>query len=315
MKKLFTLCLALLMAALLIVPAMAAETAGSAVQEAAEVIGEAAEDAADTAETAADAVESAAGEAVDAVEDAAEEVADAVEDAAEEAADAVEDAAEEAAGKSSASSIFAKLLEQKWYPLALVAALFVAGVILALGAKKTTWDSHRLAMGAMSIAIAFVLSCIRLYRMPQGGSITPASMLPLVIFMLACGPLQGFVAGCAYGLLQLIADPWVIHPVQMLVDYPLAFGALILGCLAALIPVKKNLKLPLAVLLAAIGRYAMAVLSGTVFFAEYAGDQNALLYSLGYNIAYLGPDTLVCMAVALIPGMSRLVDMIRGKKR
>ena len=311
MKKLFTLCLALLMAALLIVPAMAAETAGSAVQEAAEVIGEAAEDAADTAETAADAVESAAEDAVDTVEDAAEEVADAVEDAAEEAADTVE----EAAGKSSASSIFAKLLEQKWYTLAIVAALFVAGVILALGAKKTTWDSHRLAMGAMSIAIAFVLSCIRLYRMPQGGSITPASMLPLVIFMLACGPLQGFVAGCAYGLLQLIADPWVIHPVQMLVDYPLAFGALILGCLAALIPVKKNLKLPLAVLLAAIGRYAMAVLSGTVFFAEYAGDQNALLYSLGYNIAYLGPDTLVCMAVALIPGMSRLVDMIRGKKR
>ena len=111
MKKLFTPCLALLMAALLIVPAMAAETAGSAVQEAAEVIGEAAEDAADTAETAADAVESAAEDAVDAVEDAAEEAADTV---------------EEAAGKSSASSIFAKLLEQKWYTLAIVAALFVA---------------------------------------------------------------------------------------------------------------------------------------------------------------------------------------------
>ena len=70
----------------------------------------------------------------------------------------------------------------------------------------------------------------------------------------------------------------------------------------------------LAVLLAAVGRYAMAVLSGTVFFAEYAGDQNALVYSLVYNISYIGPDVLVCMIVSCIPGMARLVDVIRGRK-
>ena len=241
-------------------------------------------------------------------DNAATEVVEATEDAAE----AVEEAAEEAE-EETVSPIFKKLFEQKWYTLAVVAALLVAGVILALSSKKTRWDSHHIAMGAMCIAIAFVLSCIRLFRMPQGGSVTPASMLPLVMFMLACGPLQGFVAGCAYGLLQLISDPWVIHPVQLLVDYPLAYGAMILGCLAAMIPVKKEFKLPLAVLLAAVGRYAMAVLSGTVFFAEYAGDQNALLYSLGYNISYLGPDTIVCMIVALIPGMYQLVNMIKKR--
>ena len=139
-------------------------------------------------------------------------------------------------------------------------------------------------------------------------------MLPLVMFMLACGPLQGFVVGCAFGLLQLITDPYVIHPVQLLVDYPLAYGAMILGCIAAVLPIKKPWKLPVAVLLAGVGRYAMAVLSGAVFFAEYAGEQNAWIYSLGYNISYLGPDTLVCAVVACIPGMHRLVDMI-GKKR
>ena len=240
------------------------------------------------------------------------ETADAAPEPAVEAVaeEAVEEAAEEA---PAASPVFKKLVELPWYTIAIVIALLVAGVILAVGSKKNHWNSHRIAMGAMCIAIAFVLSCIRLFRMPQGGSITPASMLPLVLFIAACGPLQGFVVGCAYGLLQLITDPYVIHPMQLLVDYPLAYGAMILSCIAIALPIKKQWKLPIAVLLAGVGRYIMAVLSGAIFFAEYAGEQNAWIYSLTYNISYLGPDTLVCMVVACIPGMTRLVDMIRKK--
>lgn len=275
MKKLLTLMLALLLA-LLPVCALAE---------------------ADAAEAATEAV----------VEEAVAET----EEAVAETEEAVEEAAEEA---PSVSPVFKKFAELPWYSVALVIALLAAGIVLALGAHKTKWNSRRLAMGAMCIAIAFVLSCIRLFRMPQGGSITPASMLPLVMFMLACGPLQGFVVGCAFGLLQLISDPYVIHPVQLLVDYPLAYGAMILGCLALLIKVKPQWRLPIAVLLAAVGRYVMAVLSGAIFFAEYAGEQNAWIYSLVYNISYLGPDTLVCMLVACIPGMSRLVDMIAKQK-
>ena len=234
----------------------------------------------------------------------------------EETADAVEEAAEEEtaeASKPEVSPIVKKLVELPWYTWVLLVLLMATGVIFALGSKKTTWNSRRLAMGAMCIAIAFVLSCIRLFRMPQGGSITPASMLPLVLFMVACGPLQGFVVGCVYGLLQLITDPYVIHPVQMLLDYPLATGAMILGCLATLLPIKRQWQLPVAVLLAGIGNYIMAVLSGSIFFAEYAGEQNAWIYSLTYNISYLGPNVLVCILVACIPGMSRLVDMIKQK--
>ena len=124
----------------------------------------------------------------------------------------------------------------------------------------------------------------------------------------------GLLAAAAYGILQVMVDPYILFPLQLLVDYPLAYGAMILGCLAMLLPIQKRWKLPVAVLLAGVGRYVMAVLSGVVFFAEYAGEQNALVYSLGYNISYLGPDTLVCAVVACIPGMSRLVDMIQKRK-
>ena len=287
MKKLIALLIALLMAALLI-PALA-ETA------------EATEPAAESVEQTAEAVEQAA--------DAAEETAEAV----EPAADAAEEAAEEEAAKP--SPVIEKLLEQKWYTWTLVAVLVVAAIALFASARNVKWNSHQLAMGAMCIAISFVLSMIRLFRMPQGGSITPASMLPLVMFTMACGPLKGFIVGCACGLLHLVSNPYIIHPIQMLVDYPLAYGAVALSYVAALLPVDKRWKLPIAALFGGLGRYSMEVLSGVVFFAEYAGDQNALAYSLLYNLGSRGPDTLVCAAVACIPGMHRLVDVIRGNRR
>ena len=269
--------------------------------------------------------ETAAGEPAEAAaEEVVEETAEEAADAPAEAEAAVETAAEEAAEEAEAEAeeeeepapslpmqMFGKLLELPWYTFVIIAALIAAGIILAKSQKRVKWNSRLISTAAMCIAISFVLSCIRLYRMPQGGSITPASMLPLIMFMLACGPLKGFVVGCAFGLLDLISDPYIIHPIQMLVDYPLAFGAMILACLAARIPVKAQWKLPIAVALGFVGRYIMAVLSGTVFFAEYAGDQNALIYSLVYNVSYLGPDMLVCMIIACIPGMTRIVDMIR----
>ena len=240
------------------------------------------------------------------------EADEATTETATEAAETVE-AAEEAPASSAVSPIIEKLVGLPWYTWVLLVLLLGTGFILAMGAKQNTWNSHRVAMGAMCIAIAFVLSCIRLYRMPQGGSITPASMLPLILFMVACGPLKGFIVGCVFGLLKLLADPYIIHPIQLLMDYPLAYGAMILGCLATLFPLKDQWKLPIAVLLACIARWIMSVLSGVIFFAESAGEQNALVYSMVYNLSYMAPDALVCILVSCIPGMPRLVNMIRKK--
>ena len=211
------------------------------------------------------------------------------------------------------SEVVADILEVKWYTWVIVVALIVMAVVLLRAGRGAKWNSRHLASAAMCIAIAFVLSGIRLFRLPQGGSITAFSMLPLILFAVAFGPVQGAVAGCAYGILQLIQDPYVIHPLQLLVDYPFAFGALALGGLVNFIPVKDSFKLPLAVVLATLGRYAMAVVSGTVFFAEYAPvGQNALFYSLGYNLGYLGPDALLCLIAAFIPTVQRLTGVMKS---
>lgn len=243
----------------------------------------------------------------------AETEATAAPDASVEAA-APEEAAEaeaESGNWFSTSTLTEKLAAVQWYTWLVIIALIVLAAVL-IRAGKAQWNARVLAYAAMTVAISFVLSTLRLFKMPQGGSITLVSMLPIIAFSLAFGPARGALVGCAYGFLQLLYDPYVIHPLQMLADYPLAFAALALGGFAGKAKLPDYWKLPLAVALGSLGRYLMAVLSGVVFFAEYAGDQNVLIYSSVYNISYLGPDALLCLAVALIPGISRIVDALKA---
>ena len=212
-----------------------------------------------------------------------------------------------------AAEVFGSLMELKWPTIIILTAFFGMGVVVCRQ-KSGRWTTRRMAYAAMCIAIAFVLSCIKLFRMPQGGSVTPAAMLPLILFCLACGPTNGLVVGCAFGLLQMIEDFYVIHPVQLLVDYPMAYAALALGCLAMLLPERfARFRLPLAVLLGYFGRYAMAVVSGAVFFAEYAGEQNAWVYSLLYNLSYLGTEAVIACALTFLPGFSSILKMMRKR--
>lgn len=211
------------------------------------------------------------------------------------------------------SEALGSLFGMKWYTAVMLAALLGMGIAVCRQ-KKNSWTTRRLAYAAMCIAIAFVLTCIKLFRMPQGGSVTPAAMLPLILFALACGPGHGLVVGCAFGLLQLIEDFYVIHPVQLLVDYPMAYAALALSCLALLLPERlERFRLPTAVLLGYLGRYAMATISGAVFFAEYAGEQNAWVYSLSYNLSYLGVEAVIACALAFLPGFRQILTQMRRK--
>ena len=196
--------------------------------------------------------------------------------------------------------------------LALLVAMIAA---LSVSAKRIKWNASMIAKAAICIALAYVFSIIKVFRMPMGGSVTLVSMLPLILFAAAFGPLEGVLIGCVYGLLQLLIDPYVIHPMQLLVDYPMAFAATALACAAKLLPIPDRAKLPAAVILGYLGRYIMAVISGVVFFAEYAGEQGALDYSLIYNLSYLGPEALLCLVVALVPGMHRLPALLAENAR
>jgi thiamine transporter len=211
--------------------------------------------------------------------------------------------------------MFAKLAEVSpiiWVALGCV--LLIAGIVFVIARNKRRWTVHMLVAGAVCLALSFVLSYIRLYRMPQGGSITPASMLPIMIFAYTFGVAPGMLVGFAYSLLQMVQDAFFVHPVQLLADYVIPFAGLALaGVFRDSAALPRATRLAVGMLLATVTRVLCHTISGAVFFAEYAGDMNPWVYSIVYNSTSAGLDGLICIVIALIPPVSKAIESIRQK--
>ena len=85
---------------------------------------------------------------------------------------------------------------------------------------KTVSESRVLAEGAVVVALAFVLGQIKIYRLPYGDSVTAGSMVPLLWFALRHGLRSGIEVGAVYGMVDLALGGYIIHPIQVLLDYP-----------------------------------------------------------------------------------------------
>ena len=192
--------------------------------------------------------------------------------------------------------------------------LYISSILSILALMAIAWffgkneskefDSKSITYAAICIAMSFALSYMRIVRLPQGGSITPASLLPLMLYAYMFGVRKGILAGFTYGLLQALQDPSVLHPAQFLLDYPVAFAWIGLTGLLA-----KNTKLnpypqlqfALGAIFAGIGRFLMHFLSGAFAFGAFAPEGTpVLLYSLGYQAGYVLPD----LTIAVIAGIA-----------
>lgn len=161
---------------------------------------------------------------------------------------------------------------------------------------KAFGDVRVLTEAALAIALAFVLGLVKVFEMPFGGSIS-LEMIPLVLLALRQGLVVGTVAGGVYGLLNLIFDPFVVHPVQVLFDYPLAFAAM--GLAGLFLPTVRGAIFGTVV--AVLARFFCHFVSGVVFFASYAPEGwNPYVYSVAYNAAYLVPSLVVALAVVVV---------------
>ena len=152
-------------------------------------------------------------------------------------------------------------------------------------------SAQTLVYGALSITLAFVLSYFKLVSLPFGGTVTLLSMLPIFAYAAYFGPLSGFTAAFAFSLLQVVQGAYIVHPVQFILDYFVAFT--LLGT-AAFFP--KNL--PVGAAVAGFLRMMASTVSGAVFFGSYAADYgftNVWAYSLVYNFFTIGVDTILCV--------------------
>ncbi len=192
--------------------------------------------------------------------------------------------------------------------LYLSAAILIAALLIAtalLGKKdKRGFDSKTITYAGVCIAVSFSLSYLRLIRMPQGGSITPASVLPLMIFAYAFGVKKGVFVGFIYGLLQAFQSAdGILHPAQFLLDFPVAYACIgFAGSFAHTKSLKNypQLQIALGGVVAGLSRFVMHFLSGVFAFGVFAPKGTpVLLYSLGYQAAYVLPDIAIAIVVAI----------------
>ena len=198
------------------------------------------------------------------------------------------------------------------YVLTAVAVFVLLIVISALANKNKKISAKQLAFAAVALALATVCSNIRLFRLPMGGAITLFSMLFVTLIGYWYGSAVGLMAGVAYGLLQMIFDTYVVSLPQVLLDYPLAFGAL---GLSGFFSEKKN-GLIIGYLVAITGRFFFSVLSGVVFFGMYAPEgMSPLAYSAAYNGSIMYGEGILTIIILMIPAVKSALATVKDQAK
>ncbi|MGN1159983.1 MAG: energy-coupled thiamine transporter ThiT [Lachnospiraceae bacterium] len=193
--------------------------------------------------------------------------------------------------------------------IVLMLALILAAILLRPKKERSAKNATKqLVFSGVAMALAIVTSEIKFARLPMGGSITLFSMLFIVLIGYWYGAKAGLLTGFAYGLLQFVLDPVFYSPLQLLVDYPLAFGALGLSGFFC----SKKHGLLIGYIAGVLGRYFFAVLSGVIFFGHYAPEGTpALIYSLGYNATYIVPEAVVTLILLAIPAVGKAMKRVK----
>jgi thiamine transporter len=170
--------------------------------------------------------------------------------------------------------------------------------------KKQFFSTRILAEIIVFVALAGALALVShsFFSLPQGGSIN-IGMVPIFWLAIRRGPKIGIFAGAIFGIVDLFIEPFVVHPAQFILDYPLPFA-----CLGAAGFLQKR---PIiGVGLGGAGRFLCHFVSGVIYFPQYAPEgMSPILYSAVYNATYLIPSLIICAIVIGILQKSRALNI------
>lgn len=196
-----------------------------------------------------------------------------------------------------------------WGYMALIGVMLCVLLAAAFGSKARKISTRQLVFCAMAMALALVTSNLKLWRMPMGGSVTLFSMLFISLIGYWYGLRTGLLTAIAYGLLQLIIDPYVISLPQLFIDYIFAFGAL--GLSGIFTGSKNGLYKGYAV--SVLGRFVFAFISGVAFFGSSAAGYGMTVpvYSICYNGAYIFTEAAITFMVLALPPVREALGRIK----
>ena len=171
--------------------------------------------------------------------------------------------------------------------------------------SKHWFSTKILAEIAIFVSLATVLSYIKIFSLPQGGSVTSGSMVPILWLALRRGPKVGLFAAVLYGIVQLVVDPMIYYPAQVLLDYPIAFGSLGLAGFFQKRPF-------IGITLGVSGRFLAHFFSGIIFFSNFAPEgMNPALYSAIYNGGYLLVELIISIYVIYLLKAGKILNIYK----
>lgn len=191
-------------------------------------------------------------------------------------------------------------------------ALVLIIILTAVFTDKTKgldFDAKSLTYAGVLGGLSLALSYVKLFRAPMGGSVTLAQVLPIMLYSYIFGTKKGVILGFAIGMLQAAQDPWLLHPAQFLLDYPIAYASFgLTGCFANVKKINnKCVSFLLGSILACICRFSSHFMAGAFAFGSFAPDNfsSVYIYSLVYTSSYVLPDTAISIVLGCILMMSK----------
>ncbi len=167
--------------------------------------------------------------------------------------------------------------------------------------------TKKLTTTGVLLALSLVLSMLRIFDAPYGGSVTPASMLPIIILSLLYGTKWGLLTGTVFAILSMLLTGFPAPPVGnaasyllvFFLDYILAFGFLGLASFFYKLYGKKPLSIPLSAATVIFLRFLCHFASGILIWSAYAWEgYGAAAYSFLYNGSYMLFELIVTTAAA-----------------
>lgn len=176
----------------------------------------------------------------------------------------------------------------------------------------------KLCVTAVLIALGSVLSLIKVFEMPLGGSVTLLSMLPIVMIPLMYGTGWGLAGAFMYSCVQLMFGIFIDGLLgwglslgyvigAIIFDYLLAFT--VLG-FAGVFKKKGVIGIILGIVLAMVLRFLSHLISGGIFFASWCEWDNVWIYSICYNGAYMLPEMIITAIAAVFVFKNPLIKRL-----
>ncbi len=173
--------------------------------------------------------------------------------------------------------------------------------------------THKITESAVLLALATILSVIKLVDMPVGGSVTLCSMLPVLLISYRFSPAFGFLGGFVYSVIQLIlgtenlsyATSALATVAIILFDYLLPFTLIAVGGIFKKFIKNQAAAITVGMATASVIRYICHTISGcTVWAGLLVPSKEALIYSLSYNATYMLPELIIGVVGAFYLSLS-----------